>query len=235
MNVTCSDRDSIFEDGTAAQWAALETHAATCTVCAEEVRAWKALSVVAAEMRDYSPSPALWSRIETALASNANVAPASSPSWQEKMSAWLGFSLSWQLGAVSVFAVLLLVSGGLIYRHQTLPPQQPNQQQPPNTASSHPTQDPLLKSKALDAVEKAQTAYVQAIDKLATDAKPQLDKPETPLMANYREKLQVLDSAIDDLRAQAGDNPSNAHLRYQLLAMYQEKQKPLEEVLEARR
>jgi len=32
----------------------------------------------------------------------------------------------------------------------------------------------------------------------------------------------VLDSAIADLRAQAGMNPSNAQLRYQLLAMYQE-------------
>ena len=41
--------------------------------------------------------------------------------------------------------------------------------------------------------------------------------------------------AIDDLRAQAGGNPSNAHLRYQLLAMYQEKQRTLEEVLEAKR
>ena len=95
--------------------------------------------------------------------------------------------------------------------------------------------DSLLKTKALGDVEKAETAYVQAIDKLAADAKPQLDKPETSLMANYREKLQVLDSAIDDLRAQAGQNPSNAHLRYQLLAMYQEKQKTLEDVLEARR
>jgi hypothetical protein len=54
-------------------------------------------------------------------------------------------------------------------------------------------------------------------------------------MANYREKLQVLDSAIDDLRAQAGQNPSNAHLRYQLLAMYQEKQETLQDVLEAKR
>ena len=84
MNVTCSDRDSIFEDGTPAQWAALEAHAATCAACAEEVRAWKALSVAAAEMRDYSPSPALWSRIETALASNANAAPATSPSLARK-------------------------------------------------------------------------------------------------------------------------------------------------------
>src|SRR5580704_14177571 len=228
MNVTCSDRDSIFEDGTPAQWAALEAHAATCPACAEEVRAWKALSVAAAELRDYAPSPALWSRIETALA--ANTAPERAPSLQEKISAWLGFSLSWQLAAVSAFAVLLLVSGGLIYRHQTL---RPAQNQPVNSA--HSQQDSLLKTKALDDVEKAETAYVQAIDKLAADAKPQLDKPETPLLANYREKLQVLDSAIDDLRAQAGQNPSNAHLRYQLLAMYQEKQKTLEDVLEARR
>jgi hypothetical protein len=228
MNVTCSDRDSIFEGGTPAQWAALELHAATCAACAEEVRAWKALSVAAAEMRDYSPSPALWSRIETALAANA--APASAPSWQEKLSAWFGFSLSWQLAAVSAFAVLLLVSGGLIYRHQGL---LPTQTQPVNSARS--AQDSLLKTKALDDVEKAETAYVQAIDKLAADAKPQLDKPETPLLASYREKLQVLDSAIDDLRAQAGQNPSNAHLRYQLLAMYQEKQKTLEDVLETRR
>ncbi|HEY2821772.1 MAG TPA: hypothetical protein VGJ06_12085 [Candidatus Acidoferrum sp.] len=225
MNVTCSDRDSVFEDGTPAQWAALETHAATCAACAEEVRAWKALSVAAAKMRDYSPSPALWSRIETALAANA--APAPAPSWQDRLSAWLGFSLSWQLAAVSAFAVLLLVSGGLIYRHQAI-----TSQKPVNTAAQ---QDPLLKSKALGDVEKAETAYVQAIDKLAADAKPQLDKPETPLMANYREKLQVLDSAIDDLQAQAGQNPSNAHLRYQLLAMYQEKQQTLQDVLEAKR
>jgi hypothetical protein len=224
MNVTCSDRDSVFEDGTPAQWAALEAHAASCAACAEEVRGWKALSVAASEMRDYSPSPALWSRIETALA--ANVAPAAAPSWQDRLSAWLGFSLSWQLAAVSAFAVLLLVSGGLIYRHQTIA-----SQKPVNSAQ----QDSLLKSKALGDVEKAETAYVRAIDKLAADAKPRLDKPETPLMANYREKLQVLDSAIDDLQAQAGQNPSNAHLRYQLLAMYQEKQKTLEEVLEARR
>jgi hypothetical protein len=231
MNVICSDRDSVFEDGTPAQWAALEAHAATCPACAEEVRAWKALSVAAAEMRDYSPSPALWSRIETSLATSlaANAAPAPALSWQDRLSAWLGFSLSWQLAAVSAFALVLLVSGGWIYRHRTIAPTTP----PTNAA--HSTPDSLLKSKALGDVEKAETAYVQAIDKLAADAKPQLDKPETPLLANYREKLQVLDSAIDDLRAQAGENPSNAHLRYQLLAMYQEKQKTLEDVLEARR
>ena len=103
--------------------------------------------------------------------------------------------------------------------------------QPRYPASSDPS---LLKSQALLDVESAETAYVKAIDKLAAETKPQLENPATPLLANYQEKLQVLDSAITDLRAQAGLNPSNAQLRSQLLAMYQEKQHTLEEVLEAK-
>ena len=222
MNVTCNDRDSIFEDGTPAQWAALEEHAATCAACAEELRAWKSLSVAASQLRDYAPSPSLWPRIENALATGAAKQHRSS-SWWDRSFVWLGFNLSWQFAAAAGFALLLLVSGGWLYRNQS--------KQPSTTAS----QNPLLRNKALGEVERAEAAYVQAIDKLAVDAKPQLDNPDTPLLANYREKLQVLDSAIEDLRAQTGQNPSNAHLRYQLLAMYQEKQRTLEEILEAKR
>jgi hypothetical protein len=222
MNVTCNDRDSIFEDGTPAQWAALETHAATCPACAEQLRAWKSLSLAAAQLRDYDASPSLWPRIESALAAGAR-ASNNPASWWDRSSAWLGVRLSWQLAAAGAFALLLLVSGGWLYRNQT--------SQRSTTAS----QSPLLRNKALGEVQHAEAAYVQAIDKLAADAKPQLDNPETPLLANYREKLQVLDSAIEDLRAQTGLNPSNAHLRYQLLAMYQEKQRTLEEILETKR
>jgi hypothetical protein len=222
MNVTCNDRDSIFEDGTPGQWAALEAHAATCAVCAEELRAWKSLSLAAAQLRDYEPSPSLWPRIESALAANAPDSNKSS-SWWHRSSAWLGFGLSWQFVAAGAFAFLLLVSGGWLYRTQT------------RHSTTSASQNPLLRSKALGDVERAEAAYVQAIDKLDMEAKSQLDNPDTPLLANYREKLQVLDSAIDDLRAQTGMNPSNAHLRYQLLAMYQEKQRTLEEVLETKR
>jgi hypothetical protein len=222
MNVTCNDRDSIFEDGTPAQWAALESHAATCEACAEELRAWKALSVAAVQLRDYSPSSSLWPRIEGALIAGA-ANPHRSSSWWDRSFVWLGFNPSWQFAAAAAFALLLLVSGGWLYRYQS---------KPPSTTAS---QDPLLRNKALGEVERAEAAYVKAIDKLAVDAKPQLDNPETPLLANYREKLQVLNSAIEDLRAQTVQNPSNAHLRYQLLAMYQEKQRTLEEILEAKR
>jgi hypothetical protein len=222
MNVTCNDRDSIFEDGTPAQWAALEAHATTCAACAEELRAWKSLSLAAAQLRDYEPSPSLWPRIESALAADAAGAN-KTLSWWYRSSAWLGFRLSWRLAAAGAFALLLLASGGWLYRTQT------------NHSTTSDSQNPLLHTKALGEVERTEAAYVQAIDKLDVEAKSQLDNPDTPLLANYREKLQVLDSAIDDLRAQTGMNPSNAHLRYQLLAMYQEKQRTLEEVLETKR
>ena len=131
MNVTCNDRDSIFEDGTPAQWAALETHAATCPACAEQLRAWKSLSLAAAQLRDYDASPSLWPRIESALAAGAQ-ASNNPVSWWDRSSAWLGFRLSWQLAAAGAFALLLLVSGGWRYRNQT------------NHRSTTASQSPLL-------------------------------------------------------------------------------------------
>jgi hypothetical protein len=218
MNVTCKDRDRIFEDGTAAEWAALEGHAANCTSCAEELRAWKSLSLAAAELRDYAESTVLWPRIHQALAEQAAAVRAGRYRWNWR-SLFANFSLSWQTAAATAFVAVLMVSAGWLLR-----PSKPTVQQ-----------GSLLKSNALTEVEHAESAYVQAIDKLAADAKPQLDNPATPLMGNYREKLLVLDSAIDDLRAQTGQNPSNAHLRYELLAIYQEKQRTLEEILEEKR
>jgi hypothetical protein len=217
MNVDCKDRDRIFADGTAVEWASLEAHAATCASCAEEIRAWKSLSVAAAELRDYADSPALWPSIHQALAEQAATVRDQRPGWSW-FSLFANLSVSWQTAAAAAFVIVLMVSAGWFLR--------PRRNTEPGS---------LLKSKALVDVEHAETAYVQAIDKLAVDAKPQLENPATPLMANYREKLMVLDSAIDDLRAQAGQNPSNAHLRYQLLAMYQEKQRTLEEILEEKR
>jgi len=219
MNVTCSDRDRIFEDGQLAEWAALEAHAASCTLCAEELRAWKWLCVAANELRDYSASPSLWPRIERALAEEAarNARHAERKRW---FSFLPSFSLVWQTALAGAFVLLLTISAGWLFIHHPAPIVDDN--------------NSLLKSGALKEVESAESVYERAIDKLAVQAQPQLENPATALLANYREKLLVLDSAIADLRAQAGMNPSNAQLRYQLLAMYQEKQHTLEEVLEAK-
>jgi hypothetical protein len=219
MNVTCNDRERIFEDGTPAEWTALEAHASGCPACTEELRAWKALSIAAQELRDYSESPALWTRIERALAAETTAKPQLA-----ERRRWLSFlpsiPLGWQTALAGALVLVLTISAGWIYLRR-----------PVRDGESDKS---LLKSAALKDVETAQAAYVQAIDKLAAEAKPGLENSSTPLLANYREKLLVLDSAIADLREQAGMNPSNAQLRYQLLAMYQEKQRTLEEVLEAK-
>jgi len=220
MNVTCKDRDRIFEDGTTGEWEALEVHAASCAQCAEEIAAWKSLSVAAGELRDTTASPDLWPRIERALAEQA--ASKARPNGRKSWFSFLpNFSLGWQAALAGACVLVLTVSLGWVYILK--PPQRGVEDQS------------LLKSSALKEVESAETAYEKAIDKLAAEARPQLDTPATPLLASYQEKLQVLDSAIDDLRAQAGLNPSNAQLRYQLLAMYQEKERTLQEVLEAKK
>jgi hypothetical protein len=220
MNIKCEDRDRIFEDGTPAEWAALEVHSASCSACGEELRSWRALSVAAQEMRDYSDTPSLWPRIERSLAEETTAKKGQEGRWSW-LSLGFGLSLGWQTAAATALVLVLTVSAGWIYLHRPTP--------------TTPADQSLLKSPALAEVERTQIAYEQAIDKLAADAKPQLENPATPLQASYREKLLVLDSAINDLRAQAGMNPSNAHLRQQLLAMYQEKQQTLEDIVEEKR
>jgi hypothetical protein len=218
MNVTCRDRDRILKDGSAAEWTALESHAADCGHCAEELRAWKSLSLAAAELRDYTENPAHWPHIHQALTEQAAAIRYARERWNWR-SPFANLSISWQTAAASALVLVLMISAGWLLRPNKAPVQQGS----------------LLKSKALDEVEHAEGAYVRAIDKLAADAKPQMEGSTSPLVASYREKLLLLDSAIDDLRSQAGQNPSNAQLRYELLSMYREKQSTLEEILEEKR
>ncbi len=222
MNVNCKDRERIFEDGSAVDWAALEAHAETCAVCAEEVRAWKAISTAAQEMRDYSESPTLWVRIEHELEAQARE-QARRPGLWTWLSRWSAVPVVWQAAAAGAVVLLLTVSAVWVYRSNR------------GHNDSGDANARLLKNQQVAEVERAEAAYMQAIDKLAAQTRPQLDEPPTPLLASYKEKLLVLDSAIEDLRMQAGLNPSNAHLRQQLLAMYQEKQHTLQEVLEMKR
>jgi hypothetical protein len=219
MNITCNDRERIFLGGTPEEWAALETHAAACSACREELNAWKHLSVSAVDLHQEWDSPALWPCIERALAEQS----ASSPSswWGRLFTGWTLTSLQWQTASAAI--LLFLLSASAIWFITGT-----NHYRPRIPA------DALFNDRTVREVERAEAAYEQAIDKLGAQARPQLENAYTPLMASYREKLQVLDSAIADLQAQAGINPANGHLRRQLLAMYQEKQHTLEQVLEAK-
>src|SRR6516225_3744333 len=154
MKVTCKDRERIFEDGTAAEWAALEAHAAGCAFCSEEVRAWRSLSVAAKELQDYSPSPELWARIERALIEeDTRKAPrAEGKRW---FSLLPNISVGWQTALAGAFVLILTVSVSWIIIHM----------QHPDVAQS-PQDQSLLKSAALKEVENAESAYEKAIDKL---------------------------------------------------------------------
>ncbi len=219
MTINCNERERIFLDGSSEEWAALELHAKACADCAEELRAWRKLSTAATELRDYKENPALWARIETSLRQQ-QAAPAPRKSFWGSLDFWRHISPAWQAALVGAMAVALAISSGYLYTHRAVSPVDSGNR--------------LLKTSALAEVERTERDYMSAIDKLAADAGPQLNA-DTPLMASYREKLLVLDSAIADLRIQADENPSNAHLRYQLLAMYQEKQQTLQDVLETKR
>jgi len=217
MNVTCKDRERIFAGGTPDEWKALEAHAASCAECAEELQAWKNISLAAQDLKQDWDSPSLWPRIAQSLDQSKRPKKAW---WQRWIEALRTPSLTWQTAAAA--AVLLVITGSAVWI--VVRPSEPGI--PKNQA--------LLNNSAVEEVEHAEAAYVRAIDKLDAQARPQLDNPTTPLMANYREKLLVLDSAIAELRAEADQNPANGHVRRQLLAMYQEKEDTLEQVLEGK-
>ncbi len=89
----------------------------------------------------------------------------------------------------------------------------------------------ILRVSALDEVERAERAHVAAIDHLEKVTDPQLEAASSPLMVNYREKLMLLDDAIAECQTNIDRNRQNAHLRKQLLAIYSEKQRTLEQVM----
>jgi hypothetical protein len=89
----------------------------------------------------------------------------------------------------------------------------------------------IIRSNAIDDVERAEKAHIDAINKLEKLAAPKLDEPQTPILVSYKEKLMLLDDAIAECQTSIDQNRRNAQVRKQLLAMYSEKQKTLQDVL----
>lgn len=89
----------------------------------------------------------------------------------------------------------------------------------------------ILQITALDEVERAEQAHLEAIARLERLVEPKLDEAGSPLLVSYKEKLMLLDDAIAETEATIQHNRQNAHLRKQLLAMYSDKQQTLQDVL----
>jgi len=236
MNVTCKDLDRILERQEPAELAALEAHAAVCATCREQLALDREISAVAPQMQRVWESPELWPRIRERLAAEPRPGASRWSLW----SYFSSFSFNWQVAtATAALAVMVVSSYWLVFKTEiggTPPPPEFSKGAEPQPVPPKPVpvmveQQRLLTEEALKEVERTEAEYIKSIDRLSALAQQKLQQSESSLMANYREKLLVLDSAIAECRAQLEQNSFNAHLRRELLSIYQMKQATLAEVL----
>lgn len=217
MKTGCRDLERVLQDAGADRElaAAFEQHVAGCANCRRELAEWRRVSSAAPALRKSWASPELWPRIHQSLAEQSQ---RSSP--HERTG---GFGWRW-LPAASILALFVIATAGLwVFRNSG--------GRDPLAAHWQTTRDPLLTDQAVDEVETAEKAYLASIDKLSKLAEPRLAAASSPILVNYREKLDVLDSAIAELKASIDQNRFNTHLRRELLAVYQEKQRTLQSLM----
>jgi hypothetical protein len=196
----------------------LRVHAARCDECRESLALWDEISKAAPSMRKSWESPALFPRIAAAVeAERARPGVEAPPASESKPGRF-----RWVPMAAAAALFVLAMVGLQVFRNS-------GGREPLVNASA--TKDPLLNDRSLEDVETAEANYVRSIDRLSALARSRIENPTTPLLVNYREKLLLLDGAINETRTQIAGNRFNSHLRRELLAMYQEKQRTLQELM----
>lgn len=195
--------------------AALEVHAASCGDCGERLRLWKEISKAAPSLKKEWESPDLLARITGVIAAAPPQTGQAAPAPRRR--------LSWVPAAAAAALFVLAMIGVSVFK--------PGESGREPMSNLRVPREPLMTQDTLDEVESAEAKYLQSIEKLSLLARPRLQSPETSLLANYREKLQLLDSAIAECRSQIEQNRFNTHLRRELLAMYQEKQRTLQDLM----
>ncbi|HEY3204802.1 MAG TPA: hypothetical protein VGL03_14225 [Thermoanaerobaculia bacterium] len=217
MKADCRDLEKALRGGDPALLAAVEQHAQACLACRRELEEWRQISAAAPALKKSWDSPELWREIHGMLAAESQrpAPPARSPA------PW-GFGLRW-LPAAAIVALFVVATAGLwVFRNS-------GGREP--LANHWQTKEPLLTEQAVDEVEAAEKNYLASIDKLSKLAEPRLAGATSPILVNYKEKLDVLDSAIVELKASIDQNRFNTHLRKELLAVYGEKQRTLQNLM----
>lgn len=200
-------------------WRRLTDHAAGCSECRERLSVWERVSAVAPALKKEWESPELFPGIVEKLAAERNRretrASAVEIPVRRRPAPWLPI-------AAGAALVLIAMIGLQVFRDSS------GKQL---LVTPELGRDPLMSEKTIAEVDAAETAYVRSIEKLSALARPKIENPTSPLLVNYREKLLLLDSAISDLRAEIGRNRFNTHLRRELLVMYREKQRTLQDLM----
>ena len=89
----------------------------------------------------------------------------------------------------------------------------------------------ILNNDVCSLIQAAEDVYLGSIEKLSQVARPRLENPDSAVAAAYKEKLLVLDSEISEMRGEIERNRFNTHLRKELLAIYREKQRTLQDLM----
>lgn len=198
-------------------------HADGCSRCRERRETAEALSAVAPSLRKTWETPELFDRISAAIATERRRSPSpgrsvEAPAAPARRVPWLALSAAAALFVIAVIGLQVFRESSGKQLLVT-----------PNLG-----RDPLLSESTVAEVDRTEAAYVQSIERLAESARPRLEGSPSPLFASYREKLLLLDSAIADLKAEIDRNRGNAHLRRELLAIYREKQRTLQDLMKER-
>jgi hypothetical protein len=211
MTFTCRDLESALRGQEPRALEAARAHGETCPRCREALTLWDEITPAAASLRREWSSPDLWPRIQQTLAEES----------QRREARAVGRSRIVRLVSLAMATGLVLtVAAWLALRSLR------ERATEPNPAGR------FLTQQALRDVERSEAEYIASIDRLAKLAGPPVQRPTSPLLASYREKLRLLDAAIADCRSEIEKNRFNTHLRRELLAMYREKQRTLQQLME---
>ena len=161
-----------------------------------------ALQAAARGLRHEWDTPQLWPQIEAGMRRSASTVRRRAG-----------------LAAAALVVLSLGATGWLLWRANAS-----------STVADVDREERLLSEQAFKDVERSEEQYTRAIDDLSRLVAPKLDMPESALLIALRERLQTIDVAIAESRAQIEQNPFNAQLRRQLLYIYQEKRRTLEQI-----
>jgi hypothetical protein len=201
--------------------AELKAHAAACASCRSRMDVRMDLSRLARRKHTTWDSPFLWQKIQNGLLSE----PAGGQPERLPQPGKLRRILSQRWVLSSAGLLLVLVSGAVLW---VMVRQGGDAAAPGNAARN--ASNRLLSTQALAEVERTEAEYVDSINRLSELVEPKIDRSDSSLMINYREKLLLLDEAISECRKQVETNRYNAHLRRELLSIYREKHQTLQDI-----